>query len=428
MPALPWYQIAADFSRNKKTLELASRLRDPNAGMYVVRLFEHCAEQALDGRISVHVVEDAAGWLPGRRRGAFIEHASAAGFLEKAPDTADVLILHGWEERNGSRIRKALADAKKPRGNKPRPPKNPPVVPRGTDAGPTRDGEGSRAGPSGVDVDGRSRGTAEATSLASSRARKAGPRAAGEDAGGAPPRSAPASEPAKSPEPPPAVSPPWPVLGRDGLAEGDIPQRRLTVVDAVDETPDPYPLTHRLAGELRNRVGPITAPPLSVVGNRQAREEPGAIARESERLEAAIVRAGYDQALLECVAATEERFRANQKRPDVLSWYTPRIERLPPVVEPAPDPAADAITEAEASCPDWARMLRRLAETVPLDAFRAHFADLRGVRRNGSLTLYAADGFHALRVRDLFLPQLTEIAQAVLGEAVRVDVQKEPAL
>jgi hypothetical protein len=137
--ALPWYHLWTDFPVHPKTLALCAELRDDNAGMYVIRLFSHCANHALDGVLQGGIVEGAAGWR--KKRGALLAALVASGVLE-ARD-GDRFEVHGWVERNGARIRKAIADAAKPRGNKPRPP----AVPRGTDAGPARDGGGKRARP-----------------------------------------------------------------------------------------------------------------------------------------------------------------------------------------------------------------------------------------------------------------------------------------
>lgn len=131
MSGLPWYALWTEFPTHGKTLALAAALRDDNAGMYVIRLWSHCANQALDGRIQCAIVESVAGWK--KKRGVLLDALQAIGFLEST--TAGHCIVHGWEERNGSRIRKALTDAKKPRGNKRASRHGPAAVPRGTDGG-----------------------------------------------------------------------------------------------------------------------------------------------------------------------------------------------------------------------------------------------------------------------------------------------------
>jgi hypothetical protein len=56
-----------------------------------------------------------AGWR--KKRGVLLDALVAAGFLESQPD--GVLLVHGWEERNGARIREWLRcnDKRKPRKN-----------------------------------------------------------------------------------------------------------------------------------------------------------------------------------------------------------------------------------------------------------------------------------------------------------------------
>jgi hypothetical protein len=113
MAGLPWYSIWTEFSRHGKTRDLCGRLKDRNAGMYVIRLFEHCAEQALDGRIPAHSVEDAAAWRG--KAGALLAALEASRVLDV---DGDVRIVHGWVERNGSRIQKWLRDNGRPRGKR----------------------------------------------------------------------------------------------------------------------------------------------------------------------------------------------------------------------------------------------------------------------------------------------------------------------
>jgi hypothetical protein len=165
MASVPWYRLWRGFPTHRKTLHLCELLADHNAGMYLVRLFDHCAEMALDGRVHKAVVEGAAGWRA--KRGKFIAAASDAGLLSK---DGDFYIVHGWEERNGAVIRKALTDAKKPRGNLPSHVR-PPAVPRGTPGGHERVPRGKRAGspggPGGVDQRSETEATRCSQSVAS---------------------------------------------------------------------------------------------------------------------------------------------------------------------------------------------------------------------------------------------------------------------
>lgn len=130
MSPLPWYCIWADFSTHEKTLDLCDLLKDRNAGMYVIRLFEQCARHALDGRIKASIIEEVARWRG--KPGVLLSALEAAKVLDI---DGDVRVVHGWEERNGGRIKKAMRDATKPRGNKARPA----PVPQGTSEGPALD-------------------------------------------------------------------------------------------------------------------------------------------------------------------------------------------------------------------------------------------------------------------------------------------------
>jgi hypothetical protein len=121
---LPWYQIWTEFSRHPKTREICARVGDPNAGMHLVRLFEHAADHALDGRLLAVAVEYIAEWRG--KRGELLAALEGAQVLEV---DGEFRVLHGWVERNGARIRKALADAAKPRGNKKGKQTGPPEVP-----------------------------------------------------------------------------------------------------------------------------------------------------------------------------------------------------------------------------------------------------------------------------------------------------------
>lgn len=115
MAGLPWFGVASDFPGHPKTVRLAALLRDANAGMHVIRLLAHCATYAPDGRIREDMVEHAAGWT--KKAGVFLAAAVAVGFLE---GDCGVYIVHGWVERNGAHVRKAVRDAKNPRGNLPK--------------------------------------------------------------------------------------------------------------------------------------------------------------------------------------------------------------------------------------------------------------------------------------------------------------------
>jgi hypothetical protein len=133
LAGLPWFALWSDFPDHPKTVQLCAKLRDPNAGMYLVRLLGYCARLAHDGRIPGDVLEYAAAWRG--KPGVFVSILVDVGFIEPAP--GGLYLVHGWEERNGAHVRKRERDARKPRGNLP----CPVVVPRGTAAGPPRETE-----------------------------------------------------------------------------------------------------------------------------------------------------------------------------------------------------------------------------------------------------------------------------------------------
>jgi hypothetical protein len=229
---LPWYQIWSEFSGHSKTLDLCGRLEDHNAGMYVIRLWEHCAEHALDGKIPVHVIEGAAEWHG--KRGVLLAALEASGWLEGDGDSR---VVHDWEERNGARIRDWIRDnaKRKPSGN-------PGGKKAKTPAGSTRKPSGNPPGnPAGFPV-----GTQADTPLETPRE----PR--GIDG---------RSETSRSTE---AIPPTRAVPATD-----DLPRPKLVVFDADGEPVPPlprsreeaqardverhYPLTLVLLGELERR-------------------------------------------------------------------------------------------------------------------------------------------------------------------------------
>ena len=151
MAGVKWFKVATDFPDDPKARRLALRLRDPNAGMYVVRLWAYCGKHALSGRIqggaeAVAILEEEMRWkrAPGRLVEALLLCGDQAigepGFLELQ---GGAYLVHGWEEWNGSAIRKALADNEKPRGNKPKSRENTPDIPPVSRGGPARDQRGT---------------------------------------------------------------------------------------------------------------------------------------------------------------------------------------------------------------------------------------------------------------------------------------------
>lgn len=259
MAALPWYRMWTNFPDHEKTLALCDAVRDDNAGMYLVRLHSHCAREALDGRVRASAVEGVCRWR--KRRGALLDALTATGWVE--PQGDGTVVVHGWEERNGSHIRKALSDAQKPRGNKPKARANPAAVPPPSRERPAAVPLGTVAGP--AVGDGRSETVdrsedalspaltheGESPDLVPVAADVAPPPAAEAAAGTstavtgtalpAAPEEAPASDPAPSPAGHSAEGDPsgtaarcWPPRLPLGLDE-DIPTPPLEVLDLVTD-------------------------------------------------------------------------------------------------------------------------------------------------------------------------------------------------
>ncbi len=113
MAGLPWFALASDFPGHPKTVRLCKRLKDENAGMYIVRLFAHCATYAPEGRIAVDELAKAAGWSG--RSHTFLAAALEVGFIESS---GSHVVVHGWEERNGAHVRKHAKDSARPNANK----------------------------------------------------------------------------------------------------------------------------------------------------------------------------------------------------------------------------------------------------------------------------------------------------------------------
>jgi hypothetical protein len=374
MAGLPWYHLWTDFPVHPKTLALCAALRDDNAGMYVIRLFSHCANHALDGILQGGIVEGAAGWR--KKRGALLAALVASGVLE-ARD-GDRFEVHGWVERNGARIRKAIADAAKPRGNRPRPS----TVPRGTDAGPERDDGGKRAGPP-REVRGEM-GDREKTSssLRSEGAPPAAPPdAAGSGAGGG---ERPAS-------PPPAASPPapksdfaiavehwftaWERAGRGKharLTEAEGKQLKTLLGElGLAET------TARMDRALADRWFLEHGDLLAFVKQRNKFAKPGAPANARE---------------------------AAQRREDLVA----RREA--------------AIVREASTCEAAAATLRVLATKIRPDLFDKWLADLRGELRGQVLEFTAPDAYAAAFVADQYQDLLVQAARAANGDGLHVQV------
>lgn len=109
MAGLPWFAVYADFPDHPKTIRLAGKVQDRNAGMYVIRLLTYCARYAPSGVIDRDLVEHASGWVG--EPGVLLQALTEVGFVADRKGGVEV---HGWQERNGAHARKVAADAKRP--------------------------------------------------------------------------------------------------------------------------------------------------------------------------------------------------------------------------------------------------------------------------------------------------------------------------
>lgn len=112
MSGLTWFELDVDFPDHPKTIELCTRLRDPNAGMYVVRIWRYCYKHARDrfsGEAAVTTIEQAAAWRG--KRGRLVETLRDVGFLEEeAGEGPSALVIHGIGERLGPHLAKREAE------------------------------------------------------------------------------------------------------------------------------------------------------------------------------------------------------------------------------------------------------------------------------------------------------------------------------
>lgn len=288
MAGLPWFKVDADFPGHPKTLRLCDRLRDANGGMFVIRLLAYCARYAPDGRIPDDMVERAAGWS--RRKGAFVEAAVDAGFLERE---GGGFVVHGWEERNGAHVRKAAKDAKKPRGNKPRPDH----VPPSSLDGPAGDRRGTETGPAGERETERER-EKEAAAAIPAAGVPAGTSTSAQGAAG--------TAEAQQHGPGPArVQPPA------APATDDVP-RRLEVVDEADgyaAGPPAYPLASAFRSALRDRLARTALHPIG--GGRPVWES----------LEAALRVVPPEEAVQVCADRVFANVRESRRQPGTLAYF-----------------------------------------------------------------------------------------------------------
>jgi hypothetical protein len=163
MAGLPWFKVRTDLARHPKTRKLGLLLKNREAVAFPLRLFTYCADGRIaGGELAIDVLEEALEWRG--TRGELVQalldcgEPGEPGFLEPVDGG---YLVHDWEEENAAIVAKFQRDAKKPRGNRPRPAS----VPRGTTEGRARDERGVRAGEGEgdlpVSVGDRSRGEGE---------------------------------------------------------------------------------------------------------------------------------------------------------------------------------------------------------------------------------------------------------------------------
>lgn len=369
---LPWYCVWTDFPVHPKTLALCGRLRDENAGMYVLRLFSHCATHALDGLIEADVVEGAAGWR--KKRGVLLAALVSTGALEAREGGR--YEVHGWVERNGARIREWL------RCNAKRKPRNPDEDAQGTPDEPHKEPRENPAGFSGGTPDEprvpyeirktekkqkparlqrAARADGEPT-LAPEAAEAASPPPAVEAASGAtssqpePERQevphALATHPgaADEPTPPASSAAAAPMRAGPGPVVDDMPYRPLLFSDAI-ELPA---AAADVRGEIERQIGKR----LSLSGREDFAAQVERLEREEEGL-----------ALRECTSAACELFDREGQMPGSLEWFAramakhlgpPALGAPPPL--PGPDEAwlASLGDRRAAAARQWATVLERV--------------------------------------------------------------------
>lgn len=438
---LPAIELPNGFALDERSRKLGALTGDRRAWSHVVELRLWCAENQPDGRIeagdadqSRAMAEFAAGWTgtPGK----FIAAALETGYLRRATNGVGIVVV-GMSEASKKAERERVREREKKRTHRQRIRDRLSTLPLPMSLGESTRGVHRGQGP-------MSTGDNAACPVGSPPGTTAA--VPGDSTGGQPSLPPPGFPFSPTPPYPLPIPPPshqlaskretpaasgssarsWPRLGRDGLAEGDLPVRKLEVIDTTND-PDPYPHVRQLATGLRNRVGPLTAPLMPVIGKRRTQDDPEAVERESTRLETAIVRAGDEAALEACAAATFALFKAGQSRPEVLSWYTERIEKLPPAASSsqpsADDQAIQAAIAASSTCPEWEKLFRRIAGQLRSDLVARWFAGLRPMpRTNGTLHLVAPDRFHADFIRDNYAEFLAGLPAEVLGEQVRIEV------
>lgn len=412
---LPWYCVSTDFSGHPKTLELCGIVEDDNAGMYVVRLWEHCADHALDGIVRERVVEGVCQWKG--KRGALLAALKAAGFLE--PHGDGTVLFHGWEERNGARIREWLRSnakrkpTRKPRENLPGDPEN---TPRGFDGGSPEEPRGpyerrekkqrttaaaTRAGASDAVEVARPEEPAKEDPARVNAGSGEGETPQREDGGDAAAAgiaaelrgaAGPAPSAAADPEPGQGASPTCPVTpgsspGVRSVVVDEVPRPALVVVDEGGGAPgpDPWPratsfrhaITLRMA---RTVLYPIGGVEPKIMGSLQ---DSLGVVPEVDAVEL-------------CAARVVEAVHLRKRQPGTLAYFAQvladeAVRRRALGVTSLEPAAPEALPPA--GCPEWERLRAALQERARPETFRKFHAPLVGRMDGDALVLTAPDPY-----------------------------------
>lgn len=116
--SLPWFRVDNDFAAHPKTYALCEELGDPNAGMYVIRLWTHTMRYAARGRLgdgARTALERACEWRG--QSGELVAALLKTGWLVETENGAEV---HDWDEHQGAAVAKAQKDADRKRDERKR--------------------------------------------------------------------------------------------------------------------------------------------------------------------------------------------------------------------------------------------------------------------------------------------------------------------
>jgi hypothetical protein len=108
MAGLPWFELDVDMPDDPKCVCLGSRLKNPLAFGYVVRLYAYCYRHGTDaftGPGAAETVEEAARWKG--RAGVLLAALEAEGFIDRGEDS---LVVHGVGNRLGPHLAKLERD------------------------------------------------------------------------------------------------------------------------------------------------------------------------------------------------------------------------------------------------------------------------------------------------------------------------------